>query len=246
MAWCREEPTTQITSAAHRAASLGTSRANFRLARGPGAVPRNLRLARGPDAPSGEPLPRSRAGRPLGRTFASLEGGTPPSGQSPPRSRPLRARGPRAHSLTRALNALVRRGHPGQKWILATLALWHRLGIISRRCSANPPRAAIPGTAGELCGKVSVKSVTLCRLLPYGLHAAPFERGRRNPRKGYGLLPRARTGRHRDVGLVERVSSANSGPVRPSPPLCRHPEYCNTIPVVVGARDDKTSPSPPL
>jgi hypothetical protein len=88
--------------------------------------------------------------------------------------------------------------------------------------------------------------VTLCRPLPYGLHATPVERGRLNPRKGYGRLPRARMRRCRDVGLVERVSSANSGPVRPSPPLCCHPEYCNTIPVAVGPWDDKTSPSPPL
>jgi hypothetical protein len=67
------------------------------------------------------------------------------------------------------------------------------MGIISRCCSANPPRAAIPGTAGELCGEASVNSVTLCRPLPYDLHAAPRERGRRNPRKEYGRLPRART-----------------------------------------------------
>jgi hypothetical protein len=78
------------------------------------------------------------------------------------------------------------------------------------------------------------------------MHAAPLERGRRNPRKGYGRLPRARTGQCRDVGLVERVSSANSGPVRPSPPLCSHIGHCSAIPGAVGARDDKTSPSPPL
>jgi hypothetical protein len=75
---------------------------------------------------------------------------------------------------------------------------------------------------------------------------APLERGWRNPRKGYGRLPLARTGRRRDVEPVWRVSSVTDGPVRSSTPLCRHPEYCNAIPVTVGALDDKTSPSPPL
>jgi hypothetical protein len=49
-------------------------------------------------------------------------------------------------------------------------------------------------------------------------------------------------GRRRDIGLVGRVSFANSGPLRPSPPLHHHPEHCNTIPGAVGAQDDKTSP----
>jgi hypothetical protein len=53
-------------------------------------------------------------------------------------------------------------------------------------------------------------------------------------------------GRRRDVGLVERVPSVNSGPVRPSPPLYKHPEHCSTIPGAVGAQDDKTSPYPLL
>jgi hypothetical protein len=88
--------------------------------------------------------------------------------------------------------------------------------------------------------------VTLCRPLPYGLHTAPLEGGRRNPRKGYECLPRTRTGRRRDVGLVERVSSANSGPVRPSPPLYCHPGHCSAIPGAVGAQDDETLPRPLL
>jgi hypothetical protein len=88
--------------------------------------------------------------------------------------------------------------------------------------------------------------LTLCRPLPYSRHAAPLERGRRNPRKGYRRLPRARTGQRRDVGLVERISSAKSGPVRPSPPLCSHVGHCSAIPGTVGARDNKTLPSPSL
>jgi hypothetical protein len=98
----------------------------------------------------------------------------------------------------------------------------------------------------ELCGKASVNSVTLCHPLPYRHHVAPLERGRWNPRKGYGRLPRARSGQRRDVGLVERVSSITSGPVWPSPPLCRHPRHYSIIPDTVGAWDDGTPPCPPL
>jgi hypothetical protein len=98
----------------------------------------------------------------------------------------------------------------------------------------------------ELCGKASVNSVTLCHPLPYRHHVAPLERGRWNPRKGYGRLPRARSGQRRDVGLVERVSSITSGPVWPSPPLCRHPRHYSIIPDTVGAWDDGTPSCPPL
>jgi hypothetical protein len=111
--------------------------------------------------------------------------------------------------------------------------------------SPNPPRAAIPGTAGELCGKDGVNSVTLCRPLLYGLHAAPLERGRRNPRKGYGRLPRARTGWHRDVELGERVPSANFGPasaipaaVQPSRALHHLPQHCGS-----SGRQDTATPA---
>jgi hypothetical protein len=47
---------------------------NFASLEGPSAVPPKCRLARGLDAPSGETLHRSTAGRPLGRNSASLEG----------------------------------------------------------------------------------------------------------------------------------------------------------------------------
>jgi hypothetical protein len=97
-----------------------------------------------------------------------------------------------------------------------------------------------------LCGKASVNSVTLCRPLPYDPHVIPLERGRRNPRKRYGRLPRARAGQHRDIRPVERVSSVSFGPVRPSPLLCHHPRHYSTIPGAVGTRDDKTSPRPLL
>jgi hypothetical protein len=93
-----------------------------------------------------------------------------------------------------------------------------------------------------LCSTASVNSVTLCCPLPYDLRATPLEGGRQNPRKGYGHLPRAHTGRRHDVGLVERVSSANSSPVRLSPLLYYHPGHCRANPDVVGAQDDGTSP----
>jgi hypothetical protein len=43
-----------------------------------------------------------------------------------------------------------------------------------------------------------------------------------------------------------RVFSVTIGPVRPSPPLCHHPDHCSTIPGAVGAQDDKASPRLPL
>jgi hypothetical protein len=88
--------------------------------------------------------------------------------------------------------------------------------------------------------------VTLCHPLPYGLHTAPLETGRRNPREGYERLPRARTGRCRDVGPVEHVSSVTVNPVQPSPPLWHHPEHCSAIPGAVGTQGDNTSPRPSL
>jgi hypothetical protein len=94
----------------------------------------------------------------------------------------------------------------------------------------------------ELCGKASVNSMTLCRPLLYGLHAAPLERGRQTPRKGYRRLPHARGGRRCDVELVERVPSANFFPVWPCPPLYNHPEHCSTILDAMRAHDDKTPP----
>jgi hypothetical protein len=79
--------------------------------RGGAHGPSNLR-AHQADAPSGKLPPRSRAGRPLGRISASLEGWTPPranlrlargldapSGESPPRSRAGRPLGRISASL---------------------------------------------------------------------------------------------------------------------------------------------------
>jgi hypothetical protein len=74
----------------------------------------------------------------------------------------------------------------------------------------------------------------------------PLERGRRHPRKRYDHLLCTRRGRRCDVTLAGRVFPITSGPVRPSPPLCRHPRHCSVIPITVGTQVDGTSPHPPL
>jgi hypothetical protein len=128
-----EGPTTQIISTAHQAASRNTPRANFRLARGPGAAPRistslggyapprvNLRLTRGLRTPSGEYPPRSRATHSLGRVSARAKlrlarGLRAPSGESPPRSSALRVRNPRTHSPDRSIKCSDTPRAPGSK-----------------------------------------------------------------------------------------------------------------------------------
>jgi hypothetical protein len=50
------------------------------------------------------------------------------------------------------------------------------LGIISQRCSANPPSEAIPATVRHYVGKASVSSVTLCHPLSYGRRTTPLKK----------------------------------------------------------------------
>jgi hypothetical protein len=101
--------------------------------------------------------------------------------------------------------------------------------------SANPPCAAILSTVRELCGKAGVNSVTLCHPPPYSLHVAPLEGGQRNPRERYGYLPRARTGRCRDIRPAWRCflrhlwpCAASPAAVPPSRALQRHPRHCES------------------
>jgi hypothetical protein len=98
------------------------------------------------------------------------------------------------------------------------------LGVVPPTLPVRPSLA--------LCGKAGVNSMTPCCLLPYGLHVAPLERGRWNPRKRYGRQPCTRAGRRRDDRPVERVYSVTYGPVQPSPQLCHHPGHCSTIPTL--------------
>jgi hypothetical protein len=83
-----------------------------------------------------------------------------------------------------------------------------------------------------LCRKATVNSVTLCRPLLYGLHSAPLERGRRNPRRSTGVNP-----------TPARDGAVKSDQWSASPPsssaLCGHPRHFTTIP-------GTTAPSPTL
>jgi hypothetical protein len=74
----------------------------------------------------------------------------------------------------------------------------------------------------------------------------PLEGGRRHPRKGYDHLLCTHRGRRRDIRPARRVFPVTSGPVWPSPQLCRHLRHYSVIPSTVGTQIDGTSPRPPL
>jgi hypothetical protein len=102
---------------------------------------------------------------------------------------------------------------------------WHRAGVVQdSQCQFSDTVPPIPVSPP-------------CRA-PRKRTVEPSKRVRR--------LPRARSGRRRDVGPVECVTSVTSGPVRPSPPLCHHPRHYSAIPGTVEARDDETQPRPLL
>jgi hypothetical protein len=111
----QQEPTAQATSAARQTINPSTPRAKLCFAR------------RAQHRTAGTP-PRSRAGRPLGRDSASLEGWTPPrarlrlargldapSGGSPPRLRLSRVDRSRTHSPDRSINHSDTMRAPGSK-----------------------------------------------------------------------------------------------------------------------------------
>jgi hypothetical protein len=105
-----------------------------------------------------------------------------------------------------------------------------------------PTRDVRPSPA--LCGSCAGRLVSFHDAVPPTPVPPPcrsLERGRRNPRKGYDHLPGTRPRRRRDVRPAKRVPSATSGPVRPSPSLCRHPERCSVIRDIVGTQIDGTS-----
>jgi hypothetical protein len=156
-----------------------------------------LRLARGPDAPSGETPPRSRAGCPLGRNSALLEARTPPRAEL----RLARGQygstttGPRRHThspdqsikCSGALRTPGSRANPRHAGPLIpprnpTPALFRQTPVLC----GHPRHCTV------LCGKASVNSVTLCRLLPYG--GVPHSRKRmvEPSKKVRTLLPRPR------------------------------------------------------
>jgi hypothetical protein len=130
-----------------------------------------LRLARGPDAPSGGIPPRSRAGRSLGQDSALLEGRTPPRVEFRLArcSRGLAA--PAPTPPTGAFNVMTQCRRPSQRRILVmplTPPGNHILALFRQPSWSGHPRHC-----ATLCGKAGVSSVTLCRPLSYGLHAAP-------------------------------------------------------------------------
>jgi hypothetical protein len=162
-----------------------------------------------------------------------------PSSDSPLRSRPPRARDTGTHSPDQSINCYGTPRALGSKGESSPLrpsdTAWESYpGAVPQTHPVRPFSA--------LCGKAGVNSMALCRLLPYGFHVAPLEKGRWNPRKRYGCLSHARAGQRRDIGPEERVSSVTSGPVWPSPLLYYHLEHYSTIRGAVGARDDKTPP----
>jgi hypothetical protein len=110
-------------------------------------------------APLGETPLRSRGTAPYQRNSVSLEGWTPPqerlrlargldatSGRTPPRSRLSRVRRSRTHSPDWSIKCSDTTRAPGSRVNPRHAVPLIRLGIISRRCFANPPGEAIPST----------------------------------------------------------------------------------------------------
>jgi hypothetical protein len=82
----------------------------------------------------------------------------------------------------------------------------------TRRCAAT--RRCISTVRDGRCHFMAP-----CYPLPSIPHIAPLERRRRRPRKAYDHRPSIDPGRHRDMRMMKRVSSATIGSARPSPPL---------------------------
>jgi hypothetical protein len=106
----------------------------------------------------------------------------------------------------------------------------------------TPALCGHPRHCTVLCGKASVNSVTLCRLLPYDRHAAPSKEDGGTLEKGRDTSPTPSAGWRCDIRPVECVSTVTSGTVRPSPPLCCHPGHYNTHPDAVRTWDNEMSP----
>jgi hypothetical protein len=104
-----------------------------------------FRLTRGLDAPSGKIPPRSRAGHPLARGSASLEGWSPPWASLRLTQGPHGLAAPVPAPLTGAFNVMTPAGAQVKDESTHAIPLT-LLGIISWRCSANPPGQAIPTT----------------------------------------------------------------------------------------------------
>jgi hypothetical protein len=87
----------------------------------------------------------------------------------------------------------------------------------------QPSRRGHPRHCMSLCGKASVSSVTLCRPLPYGPHAAPSK-------EDGGTLEKA-TDTCIAPSRDDALTSNQRGTSPPSPSaLCGHPRCHATIP----------------
>jgi hypothetical protein len=156
------------------------------------------------------------------RISASLEGLGPSSG-SPLRSRPPSSRSASPAPPTGALNAPVRRGHPGQRRIPATLTpdtareSDHGAVRTVRHCTA------IPDVVHVLCGMTDV--------IPWHYAAHSHPSSTLHPSKGDSDALKGRTTTNpapiQDAAVTQgKRSMSSSSPLA----LCSHPWHCVAIP----------------
>jgi hypothetical protein len=149
---------------------------------------------------------------------------------------PPRTRRPHSCSHIRAFNALTPQD------CATTLT---RLGITPRRCSTDSLGKTIPVTI-QHCAKRPVSAPWHCAAYFRMANTSSPRRGPAEPSNGGECFFYDYTGPRRDVRPTGTVFSVVVSPVGPSPPLQRHPGYCDDIPNAVGAHGDRTSPRPPL
>jgi hypothetical protein len=178
-----------------------------------------LHFARGIQHRTNETSPRSRAGHPLGRDSASLEAlmGSPLPHMLP---RP-------EHLMFRHMQAL-----PSQRWIRVMPSFWHRLGIISRRCFANPPGEAIPTTVQHCAVRPPVSAPWHCATHscaaraphPRKTTAKPSKRGRTPVSRPPKSTPWRRTSEARLL-RHHQPCAAVPATTTPSRALQHHPRH---------------------
>jgi hypothetical protein len=196
----------QKTSTAHQTIDRDTPRVSLRLARGPGAASPGLRLARGPSAPSGE---------------------------SPPRSRPPPTHDAAPTPPTRALNALARRGHSGQRRIPATTG---PLTPPGNRIPALFHQPALCGHPQRCAGAVRKGQCQLQDTVPPTPVPPPMSHPSKEDggtlERGTAICPAPA----QDGAVTSDQRSASPSSLLA---LCGHPRHCATF-------SGTAAPSPPL